>query len=153
MRWRRIFHTPDSEYEIPVSDSITCPTRANVHRSVGKPLARAPLSSASPTCWISLSDNWGRLPARPAADSAFLPSSHQAQYQFHAAVRDTPNAAATSAWDLPRRNMSAARIRRASSASKSRRARTAFLLALFPGATRDAGTYSVSHIDVTTSMY
>jgi hypothetical protein len=49
--------------------------------------------------------------------------------------------------------MSAARFLLASSASKSRRGRTAFFVALFLGATRDAGTKAVSHIDVTTSRY
>jgi len=111
------------EYRTPVTRSITSATRASVHISVGNPFARGPASSAASTSASCASASFRRRPARPAPASPSRPCSCQAWYQRDAVCAETPSSVTTSTWRLPRANMSAARIRRAVSPSKSRRAR------------------------------
>ena len=132
---------------------MTSETRDRVHRSVGNPLARGPRLSSVTTSASWSSDRRGRRPARPAPTRASRPPLDHCWYHSDALWAETPRAWATSAWLLPRRNMSAARRRRFLSASKSRRGRTGFVPPLFFGAPREPDTHSVCHNDVVTSMY
>src|ERR1019366_5696379 len=152
-RSRKMVQVWVCEYLTSVVASITSATRASVHRSVGKPLARGPRRRAATTSASCSSESRGRRPARPAPVKAARPPSFQSWYHFDALSRETPSAWATSAWLLPRRNMSAARRRRALSASKSRRGGTRFFALLPLTASREPGIHPVSHIDVVTSMY
>src|ERR1019366_996597 len=152
-RSRKMVQVWVCEYLTSVVASITSATRASVHRSVGKPLARGPRRRAATTSASCSSESRGRRPARPAPVKAARPPSFQSWYHFDALSRETPSAWATSAWLLPRRNMSAARRRRALRASKSRRGGTRFFALLPLTASREPGIHPVSHIDVVTSMY
>jgi len=120
---------------------------------VAKPLARGPRWSAVTTSASCSSERRGRRPALPAPAKAARPPVLQSAYHFEALSRETPSACATSAWLLPRRNMSAARRRRCLSASKSRRGRAGLRSFFSWAATREPGTSPVSHIGVVTSMY
>jgi hypothetical protein len=132
---------------------MTSDTRAKVHRSVGNPLTRGPRLSSVTTSASWLSDKRGRRPARPAPTRASRPPLDHNRCHCDAACGDTPRVWATSAWLLPRRNMSAARRRRFLSASKSRRERTGLVPPLCFGALREPDTQSVCHNNVVTSMY
>src|SRR5579875_2858198 len=153
-RSRNIFQVWLVPYRTPVADSITSATRFSVHRSVENPLALGPAFSA-PTTWASCSsERRGKRPARPAPARALRPLSRHRAYQRDALWGETPKTRATSAWDLPRRNMSAARRRRRCSASKSRRGRAGGLV--LPVLARDVGevrTSPSSHMHVVTSLY
>ena len=96
------------EYRTPVTRSITSATRASVHIPVANPFARGPFSSAASTSASCVSVSLRRRPARPAPASPSRPCSCQARYHRDAVCADTPSPVTTSAWRLPRANMSAA---------------------------------------------
>ena len=69
---------------------MTSATRARVHISVEKPLARGPFSSACSTCASCSSDSFGNRPARPAPASPLLPSARKIRCQRDAAAPKHP---------------------------------------------------------------
>jgi len=143
-------------YRTPLSFSITSATRPSVHRSVSKPLARGPANSAVSTSATCSSLRRGSRPARPEPASAARPPLLHRRYHSETASRETSNAATTSAWDLPRLNISAARILRRLKASKSRLLAAFFVFGILPLVAPDWGevaTLKFFHTDVVTSMY
>ncbi len=125
-RWQEKFsplsnrQTPDSEYRLPLIVSISRPTRANVHRSVAYPCAKAPASSATIKRFFSASVSSGGRPVRGALRSARPPFVSTARAQRNTEVRLTPTRRATSAWLTPRRSNRAPCKRRVSSCARSR---------------------------------
>ena len=96
----------------PVSPWITTAMRSRVHTSVANPWASAPCSSACsiPASWSSAT--LGRRPVGPRLCNAVAPTACQPACQRLALCRETSSSRATSAWERPWANSSAARSRR-----------------------------------------
>src|SRR5665213_2459261 len=145
---RSTFQTRPGGYGTPVELSITSATRARVHRSVGYPFAFGPFWRARSTLAKSASVTLRGRPGGPVRLRAFLPPTNHSLCQSETVWCDTPSSRPMSAWDTPLANRSAAPIRVASMAAKSRRGRTrggALFVLAAPAGDVEVGMHQLFH--------
>src|ERR1022692_2875313 len=145
---RSTFHTCPGWYFTPVVSSITSATRARVHRSVGYPFAFGPFWRARSTLARSASVTLRGRPGCPVRFRACFPPTNHSLCQSETVWWETSSSRPMSAWDTPLENRSAARIRVASMASKSRRGRTrggALFVFAAPAADVGVGMHQLFH--------
>ena len=145
---RSTFQTCPGWYLTPVTFSITSATRARVHRSVGYPFALGPFWRARSTLARSASVTLRGRPGSPVRFSACFPPTFHSLCQSETVWWETSSSRPMSAWDIPLVNRSAARIRVASMAAKSRRGLTrggGFFVLAAPAADVEVGMHQLFH--------